>query len=253
MMGKSALGFLVAGLMIALSPGSAAAFTSLDQDCLVPSSIVHPWATLEKVAAARKARQPVRILLYATAAIPGSAVSAREAAYPFRFVETLRQRWPETQVELTTLSQPRTPADRMMSRLPGILAEYRPTLLVWQTGTVDAIRGVDVNDFGDALEAGIDTAEALGVDLVLIDAQYGGLAPTLGDFSPYLNYMEQIARGRDVLLFRRYDIMKHWSETGMVDFGGWNELSKARQREVADRVHLCLGQLLGLMVDQASR
>ena len=40
--------------------------------------------------------------------------------------------------------------------MPKILADDHPALVIWQAGTVDALRGVEPEDFRNSLDQGLD-------------------------------------------------------------------------------------------------
>ena len=115
---------------------------------------------------------------------------------------------------------------------------------------VDAIRGVDINEFGDAIERGLQYAENAAADTLLIDSQYGSEAFVLYDATPYLGYLRQIAMGRRAALFPRFEIMRRWVEQGLLDL---NPADAEAERAVADRTHDCLGRYLADMIDRASQ
>ena len=56
--------------------------------------------------------------------------------------------------------------------MPPALAAAKPALVVWQTGTVDAMQSVDPDQFSAALDQGINIARSAGADVVLVNAQY---------------------------------------------------------------------------------
>ena len=129
----------------------------------------------------------------------------------------------------------------MVAPLAQAVEDQRPALVVWQTGTVDAMRNLDPEGFGMALQAGIAAVQSRGADIVIMDMQYSMHTAQLIDFAPYLSYITWLAQGSDVFHFPRYDIMRHWVEDGRVDFA--DEGDEAKRRSY-DFVHRCIGQLL---------
>ena len=93
-------------------------------------------------------------------------------AYPARLEHALGEKLPGVMSRLPpTLSRKRT-ADEMVKSMPPALAAAKPALVVWQTGTVDAMQSVDPDQFRVALDQGINIARSAGADVVLINAQY---------------------------------------------------------------------------------
>ena len=75
-------------------------------------------------------------------------------AYPTRLEAALGSLLPGVAVKVSTFARPRETAAEMENKLARIVAEAKPALVVWQTGTADAIRGVDPDDFRVALDDG---------------------------------------------------------------------------------------------------
>ena len=71
----------------------------------------------------------------------------------------------------TDVKARRTAAEMVQTLLPA-LAAAKPALMVWQTGTVDAMQAVDADQFSQALDQGINIARSAGADVVLVNAQY---------------------------------------------------------------------------------
>ena len=53
-----------------------------------------------------------------------------------------------------------------------------------------------------------------GGDLVLIDPQFSRFLRANTDLDPYENVMQQVATMPGVALFRRFDLMRSWADTG---------------------------------------
>ena len=220
-------------------------------ECGDPSLIRGTPFPLSHVAAARLENRDVTILVLGTASTAGRAgPTSPTLSYPVRMEHWLEARWGDRRVHVVNLARPGQTAAQQIEKLPEALATYHPELLVWQTGTVDAIRGVDINEFGDAIEHGLQYAENAAADTLLIDAQYGSEAFVLYDAGPYLGYLRQIAMGRRAALFPRFEIMRRWVEQGLLDL---DPADAESQRRVADRIHDCLGRYLADMIDRASR
>jgi hypothetical protein len=242
--GRLALAIAVAAGLAAAAPAAA-----VDEACRAPPEHATTPVRFERVRAALAAGGPARIVVFGTASSAGAGNSALAASYPVRLQRWLERRWGPGRAVVINASRAGRTAAEMADRLAEVIRAERPDLVVWQTGTVDAVRGVDLNDFGDALLRGIRLADEAGVDLLLVDSQFGAQAFNLRDVAPYLDYLDQIVRGRDVALFHRYAIMKHWSESGRMNLTG---STKAEHARVADRVHDCIAQLLARMIADAA-
>jgi hypothetical protein len=134
------------------------------------------------------------------------------------------------------------------ARLQQALAASKPVLLVWQTGTVDAMLGVDPDLFSQSLDKGIKIARSAGADVVLINAQYSPRTESMIALGTYVDDMRWVALQQEVPLFDRFSIMKLWGELGTFDL-----YSATKKLDIAERVHDCIGRLLADMVVSAAK
>jgi hypothetical protein len=118
----------------------------------------------------------------------------------------------------------------------------KPTLVIWQTGTVDAMRSVDPDDFRSALDEGVVALQNAGADLVLINLQYSPRTETMISAPPYLDNMRVVAQQHEVPLFDRFAIMRHWNEAGDFDLFSTShgvDLAKMFMPASSCAVHIC--------------
>ncbi len=241
-MGLVLAGMLFAGATRAADPG-------IDW-CRVPDALVRADSALPRVAEAIAKGEPIRIVILGTASSAGAGVSAPYQSYPERLREELGRRFQRAPVGLVNLSQRGWTAVDMLAALDAKVIPLKPTLVIWQTGSVEAVRGLDVNQMGDALGAGIEKLREGRIDVILLEPQYNPHAVSMVNFQPYAEYMQLIASSYDVNLFNRHDIMRHWAEEGVVNFA---ESGPGMQRFVADQVHGCQAVLLADLVERAAR
>jgi hypothetical protein len=128
------------------------------------------------------------------------------------------------------------------------LAAIVPDLLVWQAGTVDAMRVIDLDEFSDALDSGIDAAHRTGSDVVLLNSQYSPRTESIIALGQYSEHMRWVGLRNDTPLFDRYGIMKLWSDSGTFDF-----MTHTKKLDMAEQVHDCIGRLLAELVIKSAR
>ncbi|MBI1206099.1 MAG: SGNH/GDSL hydrolase family protein [Azospirillum sp.] len=236
------LAVVLAGSAGAQTPESAAS-------CPAPDSAVYVDARLPSVQAALLAGGPLRVIVVGTASSTAKGVSRADRAYPARLEQDLRQRLAPRRVDVANLARPRwTAAEMIAAFAPEVIAEH-PNLVIWQTGTTDAIQGIAPDEFGAALGSGIDQLQQHGVDVILMDMQYTPVSTTMINLAPYIEQMQWLTQIKDVLFFHRYDTMKHWVESGLLDFA---KETRAEQLRQADMVHGCLALLLAEMIERAA-
>jgi hypothetical protein len=115
--------------------------------------------------------------------------------------------------------------------------------VVWQTGTVDAIRSIDPDDFRTAVDDGVVALQKAGADVILMNPQYSPRTETMISPEPYLDNMRVVAQEHDIPLFDRFAIMRQWNDSGEFDL-----FSAVHGIELAKRVHDCLGRALSAFV-----
>src|SRR5258708_11361151 len=117
------------------------------------------------------------------------------------------------------------------------LVDEKPDLVIWQAGTVDAIRRIEPDDFRAALEEGVETLHKGGADVILMNMQYTPRTDIMIAPGPYANNMRVVAQQHEVPFFDRRAIMRRWSDTGAASLYGAVE-----DTVLAHRVQNCIGR-----------
>jgi hypothetical protein len=215
--------------------------------CEVPGYLLTTDMALDRVGAAvRAGRLDVLVVGSASSALPGP--DGVSGSYPARLEAALKERLPGVAVTVTTALQIKKTAAETAPGLGALVNEKKPTLVVWQTGTVDALRSVDPDDFRSALDDGIKALQDGGTDVLLMNLQYSPRMETMIAVAPYLDNMRVDAQEHNIPLFDRFAIMRHWNDTGRFDL-----FNSAHGLGLARRVHDCLGQALAGFVIAAGR
>jgi hypothetical protein len=223
--------------VVALLAFVSAALAAADERCSVPEWLMEPQASLPNTTLEVKRRQRLDVVVLSGSPSQTGAPKGLRA-YPSFFEAALRERLPGVEIRVNVRAAPRRSVIEMRPDLLTLLTDLRPALVVWQAGTVEAYRGIDADGFGRALEAGVSEAMTAGADVVLVDMQYSPRTSVLVDVAPYLENMRRVAETMDIPLFNRYEIMRHWSETGVFD------LSSLKNNGLFEKIHLCVGRLL---------
>ena len=240
-------------VLLALAPLVLAAAANAQKlaerpaECRVAEHQVENVFPLPKVAAAISAKHLEILVLGAGSSLLPGAGGTHEA-YPARLQRALTERLPGVEVAVATDVKSKRTAAEMVKALPAALASAKPQLVVWQTGTADAIQAVDPDQFSQALDRGINTARKAGADVVFINQQYSPRTESMIALSTYAEDMRWVAVQQEVPLFDRFSVMKLWSELGTFDL-----YSATKKLDIAERVHDCIGRLLADMVIAAAK
>jgi hypothetical protein len=207
--------------------------------CEVPDHL------LNKVADAVKAGRPLEILVVGSRS--STIAKSEGSAYPARLQAMLREKLPSVPVNVSVELQFSKTAEEAAATLVKLVEGKKPTLVIWQTGTVDAMRSIDPDDFRGAVEEGVAALQNAGTDVVLMNLQYSPRTETMISPSPYLDNMRMVAQHHDVPLFDRFAIMHQWHDQGDFDL-----FSATHGIELAKRVHECLGRALSKLIIDAA-
>jgi hypothetical protein len=228
-------------LLTVVSTAFVARAEDVPASCEVPDSLLATESSLNKVAEAFKAGHPLDILVVGSRS---STITASEgSAYPARLQLALKERLPSIPVNLSVELQPRKSAEEVASSLAKLMEDKKPTLVIWQNGTVDAMRSTDPEDFRGAVDEGVVALQNAGVDVVLMNLQYSPRTETMISAPPYLDSMRAVAQQHDVPLFDRFAMMQNWNDQGEFDL-----FSSSHGIELAKRVHDCIGRALAKFI-----
>ena len=186
-------------LLLAAVLLAAPAFAEDPAECRVAADLAISDFALQQVPQALRAKQlGILVLGAGSSTLPGP--DGEKYAYPARLRESLAAKLPGVAVKLTTDVKAKRTAAEMVAAMPAALAAAKPSLVVWQTGTVDAMRAVDPDQFSAALAHGIDIAHAAGADVILVNSQYSPRTETLIALGTYEEDMRWVAVQHEIPL-----------------------------------------------------
>ena len=227
-------------------PAQSATLADTPAECLLAEPLLEHDFPLPQVARAIAGKQFNVLVLGAGSSQLGP--NGAKNAYPARMEQELAARLPGVEVKVVTDVKPRRGAADMIKALPAALASAKPALVVWQTGTVDAMLGLDLDQFSQALDKGINSARSAGADVILVNAQYSPRTESLIALGTYAENMRWVALQQEVPVFDRFSIMKVWADLGTFDF-----YATTKKLDTAERVHDCIGRLLAHLVIESAR
>jgi hypothetical protein len=222
--------------------------------CSLPDDLVTPDIALPRVAAALAAGHVVEVLAVGSGSTVGDATGNVGPAFvyrhpttsfPYRMIEALQAFRPEARFNLTVRGGRDMTAEVMEDVVQKELAAHHYDLVVWQTGTVEAVRGLRPDTLREALEDGIEAAAAEGADVVVVDPQFSRFLRANTDVGPYETTLQQAASMNGAALFHRFDLTEGWSDSGAIDL----ERAKPSARDqTITTLNICLGRALAKFV-----
>lgn len=244
-----AAALIVAALVVGPVAAQAPAAPKPGQ-CAVPADLIASDPTLPGLAKRFHDRQPVVIVAIGGASTAGVAAGGPANAYPQRLQEALARLHPGVAITVINKGVPRQTTREMIARFSADVLAAKPNLVIWETGTVDAVRSAEIDDFATALGDGISALRAGGAAVMLVNMQYNPSLASVIDFGPYLDALDRAADLDDVYLFDRYQIMRYWSDNGRFDLV---DVPKDKQAALAGEIYRCLGETMAGALDRAAR
>lgn len=218
-------------------------------DLTLPSAATTPALPRVAAAIAPGAGAVLPVLAVGSATVLG-AHGAALGGFPGAMVEALGTQRPGLAIRLTVHGVRGQTAAAMLPVLREELAtgpagggHFR--LVLWQTGTVEAVRRVPPQDFAATLRQGMAMVHAAGADLVLVDPQFSPMLEARADLAPYRAAMEALLGTPGTAILDRYGLMRDWAQAGLLDL---DTTPKPARAAAMQRVQVCLGDMLARRV-----
>jgi len=264
-----AISFLHRSVLAAALLMAAPAFAAVAEDCSAPDTLTAAVAPLPHVAPVLKPGGHLDVLVVGSATVfsPSALQRPRLGAllglgparpqppppvitFPLQMATLLRAQYPGLDVTVTLKGGRGMDAADMLDIIHAEVAAHPYQLVIWQTGTVEAIKRVPASKFTEVLSEGAAAVTQAGADLVLVDPQFSRFLYAHANLDPYARAMQQAAMRPNTLLFHRFDLMRFWAEDGRIDL----ERTPIGQRiKMVNMLHACLGERLVGMLDAAAR
>ena len=220
-----------------------------ERECSVPERFYISEPQLTKTPKAIAHGQDVVIVALGGASTLSIATGKPDLGWPARFAAALAERFPSAHIKVVNLAVGRQTAKQAAERLDREVIPMKPSLVIWETGTMEAVRGMDIDEFRETLRAGIDELKTAAIETVLMNMQFSRDSEAVIHFEPYLAAMSQLADATDVPLFRRHGIMRHWAENGSLDL---RVTDNDQRRRVAAKLYDCIGRAMADFVMRGS-
>ena len=222
--------------------------------CDLPPELTTPDVALPRVAAALSKRGQLEILAIGSGSTVGDVSAAAGAAFvynrplasfPYRMQEALQTTRPAARFGLTVKGGRNMTAEAMLPLLQQELAAHHYDLVLWQTGTVEAVRGLRPEAMADVMQDGIEAAQAKDADVIMIDPQFSHFLRANTDLAPYEAAMQQTVSLTGAALFHRFDLTHIWAKNGDIDL---EQVSREARDHTISVLNTCLGRALAKFV-----
>ncbi len=235
---------ILAALTLAGAPAEAQRMRELPEDtpasCRAPAATIGDPVPLVRAAAEFRRARRLKIVAIGSSSTAGGAASDASRTWPAQLESALKRRLANAEISVVNMGAVRQTSAMMVQRFARVVAE-RPDIVVWEVGTAEAVRHLDVEDFLRVVVNGIEQLAAGGIEVVLVDPQYTRDTARLITFEPYLAAIARAAQMRDAAYFHRFQVMRHWVDNDQFQFDGARPAEFSR---IADAAYECVGRLL---------
>lgn len=171
-----------------------------------------PSAELPHVARRIASGEPLRIVAFGSSSTQGVGASSPSASYPARLEAALRGALPHLSGGVTVLNRGvgGEHTDDMLRRLERDVLSAGAQLVIWQTGSNDALRGVTLEHFREATVATIRTVREAGIDVVLMEPQWCPKFDATPGAYRFRDAVREIGEELGVPVIRRSELMRDW-------------------------------------------
>jgi acyl-CoA thioesterase-1 len=162
-----------------------------------------PTVPVEPVVEARlDPSRPLTIVALGSSSTEGAGASGPQASYPARLEALLRAALPGRTVRVINAGRSGQTSDEMLARIETEVLPRRPSLVLWQAGGNEALKGRSTEDFARVMGEGLRRLLAAGIPVVLMDNQR---SPRLVNAAAerFDAILAALARSEGIGLFRR--------------------------------------------------
>lgn len=184
----------------------------------------------------------------ATSTVPSAQIitdAPSGTAFPQQMAMTLERLVPGVTVKMTVRGGRGLSASDQLKLMSETMDHEKFQLVLWQTGTVEAVRNLPPSEFAQILTDGVEKVAAAQADLVLVDPQFSRFLQTNSNIDAYEQVFQVMGSMPNVLVFHRFDLMRAWVSDSQIDL---ERTPKAGRLKAVEQLHACLGGQLARLV-----
>lgn len=207
---------------------------------------------LRGLARALRSSRTVRVLAIGSSSTVGVGASKPSEAYIAKLETGLEGVLQDVDVDVVGRGMSGEMAQGAADRMQATVAEVKPDLVVWQVGTNDALRHVDVAGFKRCLKTTLAWLGEQRIDVVLVDPQFGEKLALDEHYGRIVGAVAEVAQEARVMLVDRFTAMRELARERGEEF-----YLAGDQLHLNDNGHRCMGEQLarsivaGLLQDDA--
>ncbi len=187
--------------------------------CSIPQDMTRFRVRLPNTSSAIRSGKPPVIVAIGSSSTEGIGASDTAHTYPALLAEELRSRWPQLASSVINKGVGGEMANQMLARFERDVLPYRPQLVIWQTGSNQALRSTDIDGYAGMIREGINRLKAARSDIVLMDPQFAPRVLARPMHPLIVDSIAAVANDTNVAVFPRFAVMRHWISSGQYKMG----------------------------------
>ncbi len=245
----AAAAFLTATAPAALGQPRRPDPPAITPPCIVPPELAHFDLPLPRAARQMAAQQPLKIVAIGSSSTYGEGASTPAWSYPSRLQLELAYLFPRHEISVVNRGVNGDNDYDKRDRFERDVIAEKPDVVLWQLGTNSMLHGNPLEKHLAILQGGVDhLRKASGADIVLIDPQYAPKVIRGAGANSIVAMIAETARGTNVNLFRRYELMRRWREIDQLAF---DKFISPDELHMNDWSYACVARALGTAIADA--
>lgn len=240
---------IAAGLIVLVAVTRSAAVSHRMPECAAPPEITRFKVPLPNTARAIRSGQPLVIVSIGSSSTKGVGASDSAHTYPALFAQELHRDFPQLSLNVLNQGIGGEMAFQMLARFERDVLAYHPQLVIWQTGSNQALKSDDVATYTATIREGVSRLKSVGTDLILMDPQFAPRIIARPSHLLIVDSIDAVAKDMNVAVFRRFALMRHWVSSGRYKI---EEIVSPDGLHMNDLSYSCVANLLADSVNAAT-
>ena len=232
---------IAAAMLVLLVVNTSAAGSRRMPECAAPPEITRLPVHLPNTTRAIRSGQPLVIVAIGSSSTKGIGASDSAHTYPALLGEELHRGFPQLPLNVINQGIGGEMAFQMLARFERDVLPYHPQLVIWQTGSNQALRSDDVASYTATIREGVSRLKSTQADIILMDPQFSPRIIARPTHLLVVDSIEAVAKDMHVGVFRRFALMRHWVSSGRYKM---EDIVSADGLHMNDLSYACVANLL---------
>lgn len=176
--------------------------------CDAPFGDIATPLPLPELTQALEAKAPIRVLTIGSSSTVGVGASSPNLNYPNQLGGILRKSFAGLDLSVINKGVSGEVAAATAERMRRLVVHEKPTLVLWQVGTNDALARVAPESFRETVRDTLRWLKSHKIDVVLVGLQYTPHVSKDVHYHEVRTILSDLAREEQVLLVRRFAAME---------------------------------------------